>query len=107
VHPGEARAVVLEQVVPTDEVGLASALKGRRRMRCVLEAGPLAEWISELLERMGVGALTAKTYKATIDDPTRFRSSSQVPAYLGSSPRWLNRASSRSTDTSPEKATGC
>ena len=45
--------VLLEQMVSTDEAGLASVLKGRRRMRCVLEAGPLAEWMSRLLEEMG------------------------------------------------------
>jgi transposase len=58
-------AVVLEQVVSTDEVGLASVLRGRRRMRCVLEAGPLAEWISEVLERMGHEAVVIDPRKAT------------------------------------------
>jgi hypothetical protein len=38
-------SVVLERVVSTDETGLGSVLRGRRRMRCVLEAGPLAEWM--------------------------------------------------------------
>ncbi len=45
--------VLLEQAVSNDEAGLASVLTGRRRMRCVLEAGPLAEWMSRLLEEMG------------------------------------------------------
>jgi transposase len=45
--------VLVEQAVSTDEAGLASVLKGRRRMRCVLEAGPLAEWLSRILERLG------------------------------------------------------
>jgi len=58
-------AVVLEQVVSTDEVGLASVLKARRRMRCVLEAGPLAEWISTLLEQMGHEAVVIDARKAT------------------------------------------
>jgi transposase len=57
--------VVLEQVVSTDEVGLGSVLKARRRMRCVLEAGPLAEWISELLEQMGHEAVVIDARKAT------------------------------------------
>ncbi|MBA2634421.1 MAG: IS110 family transposase [Chloroflexi bacterium] len=58
-------AVLLEQVVSSNEVGLASVLKGRRRMRCVLEAGPLAEWISELLEQMGHEAVVIDARKAT------------------------------------------
>ncbi len=35
----------------------------------------------------GVGPLVASTYVATIDDPTRFATSTQVPAYLGLVPR--------------------
>jgi transposase len=52
-------------VVSTDEVGLASVLKGRRRMRCVLEAGPLAEWIAKLVEQMGHEAIVIDARKAT------------------------------------------
>lgn len=58
-------AVVLEQVVSSDEAGLASVLKARRRMRCVLEAGPLAEWMSGLLEQMGHEAVVIDARKAT------------------------------------------
>lgn len=57
--------VVLEQVVSTDEVGLASVLKARRRLRCVLEAGPLAEWVSRLVEEMGHDAIVIDARKAT------------------------------------------
>jgi transposase len=35
----------------------------------------------------GVGPITALTFKATVDDPTRFESSSDVAAYLGLTPR--------------------
>ncbi|MEX1244832.1 MAG: IS110 family transposase [Thermoanaerobaculia bacterium] len=56
--------VVLEQVVSSDEAGLASVLKARGRMRCVLEAGPLAEWISRLLEQMGHEAIIIDARKA-------------------------------------------
>jgi transposase len=35
----------------------------------------------------GVGPITALTYKGVIDDPTRFRSSRSVGAYLGLTPR--------------------
>jgi transposase len=57
--------VVLEQVVSTDEVGLGSVLKARRRMRCVLEAGPLAEWIAKLVEQMSHEAVVIDARKAT------------------------------------------
>ena len=57
-------AVVLEQMVSTDEEGLASVLSGRRRMRCVLEAGPLAEWMSKLIEQMGHEAVVIDARKA-------------------------------------------
>jgi transposase len=55
----------LEQVVSTDEVGLGSVLKARRRMRCVLEAGPLAEWIAKLVEQMSHEAVVIDARKAT------------------------------------------
>ena len=58
-------AVVVEQVISTDGRGLASVLSGRRRMRCVLEAGPLAEWMSRLLEQMGHEAVVIDARKAT------------------------------------------
>jgi len=56
--------VVLEQVITTDETGLAGVLSGRRRMRCVLEAGPLAEWMSKLIEQMGHEAVVIDARKA-------------------------------------------
>ncbi|HEU5250768.1 MAG TPA: IS110 family transposase [Thermoanaerobaculia bacterium] len=57
--------IVLEKVVSTDEVGFGSVLGARRRMRCVLEAGPLAEWISQLIEQMGHEAVVIDPRKAT------------------------------------------
>ena len=57
-------SVLLEQGVSTDEAGMASVLRGRRRMRCVLEAGPLAEWLSEILERLGHEAVVIDARKA-------------------------------------------
>lgn len=56
--------VVLEQVVTTDEAGLRGVLGGRRRMRCVLEAGPLAEWLAEVIERLGHKAVVIDARKA-------------------------------------------
>jgi len=35
----------------------------------------------------GVGAITALTFKAAVDDPTRFKSSRTVAAHFGLTPR--------------------
>jgi transposase len=56
--------VLLEAAVSTDEAGLASVLNGRRRMRCVLEAGPLAEWMAKLIEGMGHEVVVIDARKA-------------------------------------------
>jgi len=56
--------VVLERSVTTDEAGLRGVLGGRRRMRCVLEAGPLAEWMAEVIEGLGHEALVIDARKA-------------------------------------------
>lgn len=57
--------VVLERVVATGEEGLGSVLRGRRRLRCLLEASPLAEWMAEVVEGMGHEAVVIDTRKAT------------------------------------------
>ena len=57
-------AVGLEQSISTDEMGLGSVLSGRQRMRCVLEAGPLAEWKAKLVEQMGHEAVVIDVRKA-------------------------------------------
>jgi transposase len=56
--------VVLEEAISTDEVGLARVLAGRPRMRCVLEAGPLAEWFSSILEQLGHEAVVIDARRA-------------------------------------------
>jgi transposase len=61
---GDRGEVLLEEAVSTDEAGFESVLKGRRRMRCVLEAGPLAEWLSSILERLGHEAVVIDARKA-------------------------------------------
>lgn len=45
---------------------------------------------------LGVGVVTALTFRHTIDDPSRFRSAARVGAYLGLTPR---RRQSGETDT--------
>lgn len=57
--------VVVERAVSTDERGLRSVLGGRPRLRCLLEASPLAEWVAEIVEGMGHEAVVIDTRKAT------------------------------------------
>ncbi len=60
------------------------ALEGAERMKKQLERRASAESVpSQLMTAPGVGPLVASAYVATIDDPRRFRSGSQVAAYLG------------------------
>ena len=40
--------VLLERVVATEEASLREVFDGRRSMRCLLEASPLAEWAADL-----------------------------------------------------------
>jgi transposase len=54
------------------------------------------ETTRRLMTVPGVGVVTALTFRHTIDDPSRFRSSSTVGAYLGLTPR---RNQSGETDT--------
>src|SRR6195256_7111173 len=54
------------------------------------------ETTRRLMTVPGVGVVTALTFRHTIDDPSRFRSSSTVGAYLGLTPR---RKQSGETDT--------
>jgi transposase len=60
------------------------ALEGAERMKKQIALRASAESVPRrLMTAPGVGPLVASTYVATIDDPRRFRFSSQVPAYLG------------------------
>lgn len=60
----EGGVIVMEWVVPTEEVGLQVAMAGRARLRCVLEASPLAEWAAGVLERAGHDVIVIDPRKA-------------------------------------------
>ena len=47
------RQVVREVEVKTDTEGLKEALKGYRKLTCLVEAAPLAEWLSKEVEALG------------------------------------------------------
>lgn len=55
--------------------------------RLVLRAVRADSVCSRLMTMPGIGPVTALTYRSTIDDPTRFRRSRSVGAYLGLTPR--------------------
>lgn len=55
--------------------------------RLVLQAVRADTICRRLMTMPGVGPVTALTYRATIDDPKRFRRSRSVGAYLGLTPR--------------------
>jgi transposase len=71
---------MLEPLVQVRRQALRAAEQMRRRMVREASEGSVAR---RLMTVPGVGPLTANAYVATIDDPKRFRSSSQVAAYLG------------------------
>jgi transposase len=56
--------VLVERVVATEEAALREVFAGRRRMSCLLEASPLAEWAASLLEGWGHRATVIDTRKA-------------------------------------------
>jgi len=69
----DARLVLYETYLKLDSKVLAMA---RKDVICKL-----------LMSAPGVGAITAMTFKAGVDDPTRFKSSRTVPAHFGLTPR--------------------
>lgn len=56
--------VLVERVVPTEETAFREIFAGHRRMSCLLEASPLAEWAASLLEGWGHRATVIDTRKA-------------------------------------------
>ena len=64
--------------------GRRQALRAAEQMRKQVVRRAAAEPVHQrLMSVPGVGPLTATAFVATIDDPRRFRSSGQVPAYIG------------------------
>jgi transposase len=65
-----------------------------------LEAGPLLQWLHRglaeavsvcrrLMRMPGIGAVVALTFRAAVDDPTRFRSSKRGDPWVGLTPSRL------------------
>lgn len=88
----------VRQLVGTDQVLSAIVeplLRAHERLRqelaalhrLVLRAVRSDDVCRRLMTMPGIGPVTALTFRATIDDPTRFRRSRAVGAYLGLTPR--------------------
>ena len=88
-------------LVTVAEALLAARTELRRRFeeleRRLVEVGRADVRVRRLTTVPGVGNLVALTFVAAIDDPSRFRSSRQVGAYLGLTPK---RYQSGETDVS-------
>ena len=69
----EARRAIIEQIEHYD-----------RQLLTIARHHPA---VARLMTVPGVGPVTAIAFAATIDDPTRFRRSRQIGAYLGLTPR--------------------
>ena len=88
-----AGRVVREAKVPSDPEALVAWFAGQAvaMVRIGLESRLLAQARRDAQARLlmtapGVGALTALTFAAAIDDPARFRSSRMVGAHFGLTP---------------------
>jgi transposase len=71
---------MLEPLVEVRQHALRAAERMRRRIVRETAQNTVTRG---LMKVPGIGPLTASAYVATIDDPNRFRSSSQVSAYVG------------------------
>jgi transposase len=63
-------------------VGQVAAL--HKELLRLVRAEPICR---RLMTMVGIGPVTALTYRSTLDDPLRFRHSRSVGAYLGLTPR--------------------
>src|SRR5262245_20488324 len=88
----QAGSVLREGVVDSDPDAIGAFVKSNAPgvVRVGLETGPTATWLWTELKQpglpvicTGVGPITALCFKATIDDPTRFKRSRSVGAYVG------------------------
>lgn len=81
-HPALAEIIVpllaARAALRAQEAVLSTKIKQRT------QASPICQ---RLMTMPGVGAVTALAFSATIDDPTRFRKSASVGAYVGLTPR--------------------
>jgi transposase len=46
-------SILSEQLIETEEPSFRAVFGGRRKMQCVVEASPMAEWVASILESLG------------------------------------------------------
>jgi transposase len=83
----EAQPMLARALLPLLEarhVLYRTYLKLDNEVKAVVRADPICQ---RLMTVPGVGAITALTFKAAVDDPTRFKSSRTVAAHFGLTPR--------------------
>jgi len=83
----EACPILARALVPLLEarhVLYRTYLKLDNEVKAIVRADPVCQ---RLMTVPGVGAITALTFKAAVDDPARFRSSRTVAAHFGLTPR--------------------
>lgn len=101
----EARVRQLLEELPELAAIVAPLLEARRAMRLqfaqlhkmALAAARRDQAVRRMMSVPGVGAIVALTFRATVDDPARFRKSATVGAHFGLTPR---RYQSGETDRS-------
>jgi len=82
---GHATLTIIADALLAARAALARELRGLEKR--VRETARTDERTRLLMSTPGVGAVVALTYVAAIDDPGRFRSSKQVGAHFGLTPR--------------------
>lgn len=60
----ETGAILWEEEIATDTDGLRTRLGGAERLKCVVEASPLAEWTAQTLEELGHEAVIIDARRA-------------------------------------------
>jgi transposase len=79
--------LLLDIIEPILAVRSTLLLQTSRLHRLVLQAVRSDGACRRLMTMPGIGPVTALTFRATVDDPTRFRRSRSIGAYLGLTPR--------------------
>ncbi|MCK1668950.1 IS110 family transposase [Bradyrhizobium sp. 153] len=74
-------------VAPLFDARNAMRLQLAKLHRLALAAAPSDSAVRRMMTAPGVGALVAPTFRATVDDPARFKKSSNVAAHFGLTPR--------------------
>ena len=77
-------SAIMEPLLAAHERLAAETMRLHRLLLQVVRKDPVCR---RLITMPGIGPVTALTFRATIDDPCRFRRSRSVGAYLGLTPR--------------------